>query len=268
MHMAIAHKGAISFGLVHIPIQMYRTTQDNDISFNQLCKDTHERIKYKKFCTHCNKEVKSSDIVKGYQYEKDKYVIMSNEELEAIKTEKDKTIQIMQFTQLDNIDDIYYEKNYYAIPEKSAEKAYELLRKAMYEQKVVAIAKTVLGTKETLLALCPMEEGIIVKTLFYQDEIVEIPKDIKKVKVVKAELEMAKQLIKSMNKDYKPEDYHDEYQERLREVISDKINGNEIIQSASNQDSDRHSPVDLMEALKQSVAQTKKTTKKQRTARH
>lgn len=266
--MAVAHKGAISFGLVHIPIEMYKTTQENDISFNQLCKQTHERIKYKKFCTHCNKEIKSSDIVKGYQYEKDKYVIMTNEELEAIKTEKDKTIQILQFTQLANVDDIYYEKNYYAVPEKSAEKAYELLRKAMYEQQVVAIAKTILGTKETLLALCPMKHGILVKTLFYDDEIVEIPKDIKSVKVVKAELDMAKQLIESMSKPYDPKNYHDEYQERLKAAISDKINGNDTIQTNANRDSDRHSPIDLMEALKQSVAQTKKTTKKHRTAKH
>lgn len=265
--MAVAHKGAISFGLVHIPIQMYRTTQDNDISFNQLCKDTHERIKYKKYCPHCDKEVKSSDIVKGYQYEKDKYVIMTPDELEAIKTEKDKTIHILLFTQLSSIDSIYYEKNYYAIPDKHAEKAYELLRKSMLDHKVVAIAKTVLGTKETLLALCPTTKGIIVKTLFYHDEIVDIPKDIVQPKTDKAELDMAKQLIKSMTKQYEPEDYHDEYQERLKEAISDKISGNEIVNSASSSDTDMHSPIDLMEALKQSIENTKKTTKR-KSARH
>ena len=168
--MAVAHKGAISFGLVHIPIQLYRTTQDTAISFNQLCKDTHERVKYKKYCPNCDKELKSEDIVKGYQYEKDKYVIMTNDEIEKLKVEKDRTIQIQHFTSLANINDLYYEKNYYAVPEKHAEKAYELLRKAMQEENVVAVAKTVIGTKETLLALCPSDEEIIVKTLFYEEE--------------------------------------------------------------------------------------------------
>lgn len=259
--MAVAHKGAISFGLVHIPIQMYKTTQDNDISFNQLCKDTHERVKYKKYCPNCNKEVKSEDIVKGYQYEKDKYVIMTADELESIKTEQDRSIHILQFTNLASVDDIYYEKNYYAIPEKNAEKAYELLRKSMFDQGVIAIAKTVLGTKETLLALCPTKSGIIVKTLFYYDEIVEIPKDIKLPKTVKAELDMAKQLIKSMTKEFDAEDYHDEYQERLKEAISDKIQGNEFVHSTGKETVAR-SPIDLMEALKQSVANTKTTKRK------
>ena len=115
--MAVAHKGAISFGLVHIPIQLYRTTQDTAISFNQLCKDTHERVKYKKYCPNCDKELKSEDIVKGYQYEKDKYVIMTNDEIEKLKVEKDRTIQIQHFTSLANINDLYYEKNYYAVPQ-------------------------------------------------------------------------------------------------------------------------------------------------------
>ena len=217
--MAVAHKGAISFGLVHIPIQLYRTTQDTAISFNQLCKDTHERVKYKKYCPNCDKELKSEDIVKGYQYEKDKYVIMTNDEIEKLKVEKDRTIQIQHFTSLANINDLYYEKNYYAIPEKHAEKAYELLRKAMQEENVVAVAKTVIGTKETLLALCPSDEEIIVKTLFYEEELVENPKTILHPDIDKAELNMAKQLITSMSKPFEPESHHDEFQERLRNAI-------------------------------------------------
>lgn len=259
--MAVAHKGAISFGLVHIPISLYRTTKDNDISFNQLCKDTKQRIKYKKYCPNCDKEVKSDDIVKGYQYEKDKYVIMSNEELEAIKTEKDRTIHILQFCELADVDDIYYEKNYYAIPEKGGEKAYELLREAMLSEHKVAIAKTVLGTKETLLALCPNEEGLLIKTLFYQSEIVQDSKAFTHPKVVKAELTMAKQLINAMVQPYQPSTFHDEYQERLMDAIEQKIAGHEIVQSAHSEDT---SIVSLMDALTQSIALKKspKTTKR------
>lgn len=254
--MAVAHKGAISFGLVHIPIQMYRTTRDVDISFNQLCKDSHERVHYKKYCGHCDKELKSSDIVKGYQYEKGKYVIMENDEIEALKAEKDRTITILQFTKLADVDDIFYEKNYYAVPEKHAEKAYELLRKAMADLAVVAIAKTVIGTKETLLALCPQEDGILVKTLFYEEEIAENPKSIAKPKLVKAESDMAKQLVQSMSKDFDPSQYHDEFQERLRSAIEEKINGQHIVH-ASDRKADTTTPVDLMEALQQSLTQMK-----------
>ena len=265
--MAAAHKGAISFGLVHIPVQLFKTTQNNDISFNQLCKETKERIRYRKFCPNCKKEVKSSDIVKGYQYEKDKYVVMQDDELEAIKTEKDRTIHILQFTQLEDIDDIYYEKNYYAIPEKTAEKAYELLRSAMYAQKVVAIAKTVMHTKETLLALCPKEDGILIKTLFYKDEIASQPKDIVQPKTNKTELSMAKQLIKSMTKAYDPDAFHDEYQERLYALIMDKVKGNDVVYSDQGNTAST-TPIDLMDALKQSIASIDKTKPKTKRVRH
>lgn len=264
--MPTTHKGAISFGLVHIPIQLYRTTQEQDIHFNQLCKDTKERIKYKKYCPHCDKELKSEDIVKGYQYEKDKYVIMTNEEIEALKTEQDRTIHILHFTSLNQIPDIYYEKNYYAIPETHAQKAYELLRSAMYSEHVVGIAKTVMGTKETLLALCPTSDSILVKTLFYQDEIADLPKPIPHPKNVKAQVDMAKQLIKSMIEDFDPSKYHDEYQMRLKSAIEDKITGNHIVTTKVAKED--VSPIDLMEALKQSIASTKTNKTARKRLRH
>lgn len=258
--MPTTHKGAISFGLVHIPVQLYRTTQEQDIHFNQLCKRTKERVKYKKYCSHCETELKSEDIVKGYQYEKDKYVIMTNEELEELKTEQDRTIHILHFTSLDTIEDIYYEKNLYAIPEAHAQKAYELLRNAMLSEHVVAIAKTVMGTKETLLALCPTKESILVKTLYYDDEISDLPKPIPHPKPIKAELDMAKKLIQSMIQNFDPSQYHDEYQMRLKEAIEDKIAGNKVIKSKHRKDD--VTPVDLMEALKQSVASAKSKGKR------
>lgn len=263
--MAVAHKGAISFGLVHIPVSLYRSTRDNDISFHQLCKETKQRIHYKKYCANCDKELKANDIVKGYQYEKDKYVLMTNEEIEAIKSEKDKTIHILQFCELHDVNTIYYEKNYYAIPEVGGEKAYELLRKAMYEENKVAIAKTVLGTKETLLALCPQEDGILMKTLFYDDEVVDLPKAYKHPEVQKSELTMAKQLIKAMTFSFHAEEYHDEYQERLMKAIEEKINGNKIVRPKSTETNDI---ADLMDALKQSVALQKKPSVRKKAIRH
>lgn len=256
--MAVAHKGNISMGLVLIPISMYRTTVDNDIHFNQLDKESKARIRYKKYCSHCGKEVKNSDIVKGYEYEKNKYVVMTDEELERIKTKKDKTIHIVQFVKISEIDMIYYDKNYYAIPDAGAEKAYELLRQALLVQKKAAIAKTVIGTTEKLLALYPVKAGLIVKTLFYHDEIAAVPKTVSKMKLDDNELQMAKMLIDNMTKPFEAEEYKDEYQARLQEAIMKKIQGQEIVSA------DEGTPanvIDLMEALQKSLELSEKTDK-------
>ncbi len=251
--MAVAHKGSISMGLVLIPIGLYRTTTDNDIHFNQLDKESKARIKYKKYCSHCNKEVSSSDIIKGYEYEKDKYVIMTDDDLEKIKTKKDKTIHIIQFAKMSEIDSLYYEKDYYGIPDAGAEKAFELLRQAMLSEKKVAIAKTVMGTNEKLIVLYPTKDGMIVKTLFYFDEIVEVPKKIPKLQLDANELDMAKMLINNMTKEFKAEDFKDEYQERLKDAIMKKIQGKDIVTADTGE---QNNVIDLMEALKKSIEAT------------
>lgn len=252
--MAVAHKGSISMGLVLIPICMYKTTTDNDIHFNQLDKESKARIRYKKYCSHCNKEVTSTDIIKGYEYEKDKYVIMTEEEMEKIKNTRDKTIHIIQFAKLSEIDQLYYEKNYYGIPDTGAEKAFELLRQSLLAQKKVAIAKTVIGTRENLIVLYPTKDGMIVKTLFYNDEIVETPKQIPKMKLDENELNMAKMLIDNMTKPFDANNFKDEYQLRLREAIMKKIQGKEIVSADTEQP---NNVIDLMEALQKSLAITK-----------
>lgn len=161
--MAVSHRGAISFGLVHIPVGLYTATQDNDIHFNQLCREDGSRVKYKKVCASCGKEISSKDIVKGFEYDKDKFVIMTDEDFEKAKSEKDKTIHILHFTDLNSIRPIYYDKTYHAVPEAGGDKAFELLRKAMKDENKVAIAKTVMGTKEKLLTLIPTDDGILIE---------------------------------------------------------------------------------------------------------
>ena len=251
--MAVAHKGSISMGMVLIPIGLYKTTVDNDIHFNQLEKESKARIKYKKYCSHCGKEVAPQDIIKGYEYEKDKYVVMSDDELERIKTRKDKTIHILQFAKMSEVNMIYYEKDYYAIPDAGAEKAYELLRQSLLMEKKVAIAKTVMGTNEKLLVLYPMKDGMIVKTLFYNDEIAAVPKQVPKMKLSEQEIEMAR-MIQNMTEPFDATAYQDEYQVRLRDAIMKKIQGQEIVTA------DTGTPdnvIDLMEALQKSLEQTK-----------
>ena len=152
----VSRKSVITFGMVAIPIAMYVATQDNDIHFNQLHKEDNTRVQYKKICAHCGKEIRSEDIVKGFEYDKGKYVVITDEEIEKIKTEKEKAIQILHFAQLNQISPVYYDKTYQAAPEAGGEKAFELLRAALMAEQKIAIGKTVMGTRDTLMAIIPV----------------------------------------------------------------------------------------------------------------
>lgn len=249
--MAVSHRGAISFGMVHIPVGLYTATQDNDIHFNQLCKEDGSRVKYRKTCAGCGKEVGAGDIVKGIEYEQGKYVTLTDDDFEKAKTEKDKTIHILHFSDLHSIRPIYFDKTYHAIPEQGGDKAFELLRKAMKDENKVAIAKTVMGTKEKLLALIPTDDGLLVETLFYSDEVKEAPREPAHMELSDAELQMAKTLIGAMVQPFEPERYKDEYREKLWSIINAKIQGKDIVAPAESV----VNVIDLMEALKQSLAQ-------------
>ncbi len=250
--MAVSHRGAISFGMVHIPVGLYTATQDNDIHFNQLCKEDGSRVKYKKVCASCGKEISSGDIVKGFEYEPNKYVTLTDEDFEKAKSEKDRTIQILHFTDLPNVRPIYFDKTYHTLPEQGGDKAYELLRRAMLEENKIAIAKTVMGTKEKLLALIPTEHGILVETLFFADEIKDAPKEPARVETADTELKMAKTLIGAMVKPFEPEQFKDEYREKLWEIINSKIQGKEFVVP---EDHVEVSVINLMEALQKSLEQ-------------
>ena len=211
-------------------------------------------MKYKKVCSGCGKEIGAGDIVKGFEYEKGKYVTLTDDDFEKAKSEKDKTIHILHFTDLQNIRPIYYDKTYHAVPEQGGDKAFELLRRAMKEESKVAVAKTVMGTKEKLLALIPTEDGILVESLFFSEEVKEAPKELGHPQVQEAELTMAKTLINAMVQPFQPEQYHDEYKAKLWEIINKKIQGKEITAPAENI---QVNVIDIMEALKQSLARVK-----------
>lgn len=253
--MAVAHKSVISFGMVAIPVAMYTATQDNDIHFNQLHREDNSRIRYKKACAHCGKEIGPGDVVKGYEYDKDHYVVVTDEEIEKIKTEKEKSIRILHFAQLNQISPIYYEKTYQTIPEPGGEKAFELLRQALMAEQKIAIGKTVLGTKDTLMAIIPREDGMLISTMFYEDEIKALPKSYNRPEVAEPELKMAEQLIDSMDTPFDPAAYKDEYQGKLKELIESKINGKEIV--AAQPEQEGGNVINLMDALKASLEQNK-----------
>ena len=258
--MAYSYKGAITFGLVYIPITLSLSIKEHDIGFNMLEKKTKSRVKYKKTCVDCNdKEVKNEDIVKGYQYDKDKYVVFTNEDFEKIKTPKDKNITIEQFVNLDEIDPVYFDKAYYVKP-VGADKAFHVLLKAMETEKKAGIAKTVLGTKETLILLRVRDGVMLVNTLYFEAEVQKTP-EISKQKISKQELDLAKNLINQMSGKFEPAKYKDEYFIRLQKAIKRKIAGNEIIESK-----DEKQPVkiiNLMEALQKSLVTPKPKRKAQ-----
>lgn len=249
--MPMAHHSVISFGLVAIPVSLYTATQDNDIHFNQLHKDDQSRVRYKKTCAHCGKELKSEDIIKGYEYDKEHYVVVTDEEIEKVKTEKEKSIQILHFAQLNQISPVYYDKTYQAVPDKGGEKAFELLRSALMKEQKIAIGKTVLGTKDTLMAIIPRENGVLISTMFYQDDIKELQKSYEVPQPNEQELKMAQVLINSMDTPFDPSQYKDEYQGRLRELIETKIAGKEVVAVSPEESAGK--VIDLMDALKASI---------------
>ena len=257
--MAVAHKTAIAFSLVSIPVSLYTATQDTDIQFNQLCKEDNSRVRYKKICSSCGKEVSNDDIVKGFEYGDGQYVVVTDDEFEKIKRPKDKSIQILHFAQLDQISPVFYDKAYQAIPEAGGEKAFELLRRSLMAEQKVAIGRTVLGTKDTLLALIPREDGMLVQTMFYADEVKALPKEYARPDVSEQELQMARTLIQSMDTPFDPAAYHDEYQQKLKELIETKIAGKEVVSAGPEQPG---KIIDLMDALKASIEQQKPAPKR------
>lgn len=242
-------KTAIQFGLVYIPITLHSCTKNADIGFNLLYKKTGQRIKYKKTCEDCPANIPVEDIVKGYEYERDKYIVLTTDELKKLKTKKDENIEILQFSRLSEIDPILYESSYYVEP-TGAKNAYILLVKALEAEKKVGIAKVVLGSSECLIALRAIEGRLVVSKLHFVDEIQENPVEKPKETIKKEELELAKKLIVNMTKEFDISAYKNEYKERVQKAIQDKIAGQKIQVAKSPKPK---TVINLMDALKQSI---------------
>src|SRR5712691_6316695 len=252
-------KGAISFGLVSIPVGLYPATEEKTLRFNQLHDKDHGRIKYQRICSKCGEEVTFEHIVKGYEYEKDQYVVLEDEDFDAVPVESSRAIDIVQFVEIEDIDPIYYQKSYYLVPEDTGLKAYTLLRRAMQEDGRVAIAKIALREKEHLAALRFKDNVFVLETMFWPDEIraADFETLERKIQIRPQEVQMAKSLIDNLTEDFKPEQFRDEYREALLGIIEKKVAGEEI---EVVKEPEETKVVDLMEALKASVAATKKKT--------
>jgi DNA end-binding protein Ku len=246
--------GAISFGLVNVPVKLYSAVSKKTVRFHQLHDKDGVRIQQKRVCPADGEEVAYEHIVKGYEITPEQYVIVEPAELEAIEPRKTKTIDIEDFVDLEEIDPIYYDHPYYLMPGTGAAKPYKLLVDAMEDAGKVGIARVVIRQKEQLVALRPSDGVLAMSTMNFADEVVgtdrfdDAPGD--EVETSKRELDMAKQLIESLSSEWEPEKYHDTYRERVLELIEQKAEGKEI----AIQPVEEPQPVpDLMAALEASV---------------
>ena len=260
-------KGMLSFGLVNVPVTMVKATRSKTISFNQLRKSDYSRIQYKKVASD-GAEVPASEIVKGYKLSEDRYVIISENDLEAISPKASRIIEIGDFVKLDEIDNRYYDSSYYLVPDQGAAKAYALLLQGMTEANVVGIAKFVLRNKEYLAAIRPTENVITLSTMLFADEIVpvqELENDLPSgVELSDKELSMAKTLIDTLITKFEPEKYENEYHKQVLQMINAKAGNDQIVSTPINT-----APyfVDLMAALEASMATIKKNETKKKAPR-
>jgi len=249
-------KGALSFGLVNIPVGLYPATSDKSIHFNQFEDGTSDRIRYKKVNERTGEEVTNDDIVRGFDLGGGEYVILSDEELESAEPKKSRQIEISDFVSQPDIDPVYFRASYYLAPEGAgADKAYALLRKAMADADRIGIATMVMRNKEYLVAIRPEEDALALHTMYFSDEVrvpgKELPELPDEGDVSDRELSMAQLLIESMESDWNPDRYHDTHREKVEDLIEEKRQGHEIVIQEPAEPAAK--VVDLMEALNASI---------------
>jgi DNA end-binding protein Ku len=254
-------KGVISFGMVAIPIRLYLATESKSISFRLLCPEHKSPIKNKRWCPAGDHEVVWNDVLRGYEYEKDRFVVLTDEDLGKLPLKTSRAVEIQGFVEDQELPgEIYYQSAYYLEPEKAAAKPYALLRKALLETKRVAIAKVAFRDREHLASLRPHDGVLLMNTLNWPDEIrsyeeLDLPSD---TDVQPRELAMAKQLIEAMATKFEPEQYEDQYRAALMQIVEAKREGQEIV---AVEQAPETTVVDLMTALKASVEAAKSKEK-------
>jgi DNA end-binding protein Ku len=247
--------GTISFGLVSIPVKMYTAASPAGVSFNQLHAKCGSRLRQQMFCPVDNEVVDRSQIVKGYEFQKDQYVRFTDEEIKSLEGEASRVIDIAEFVPLSSVDPIYFEKTYYLGPDKGGEKPYRLLADAMAKTEQVALAKFVMRGKESLVLIRPAQGGLMLHTMYFADEVRnfgEISKG-ESATLKEGEMGLALRLIEDLtHAEFKPEQYQDDYRQRVLDLVNLKVEGKEVTMAAP--ETHRAQVIDLMDALKQSLA--------------
>jgi DNA end-binding protein Ku len=252
-------KGAVSFGLVSIPVKLYTATEERDVSFHQVHREDGGRIRYKRVCQLDGEEVAYADIAKGFELPSGETVVITDEDLADLPLTTSRVVDVLSFVPMEQVDPIYFAKTYYLEPEKTATKPYVLLRDALEKADSVALVKVAIRTRESLATLRVREGVLVLETMVWPDEVRTpdfgfLDED---VTVRPQELAMAESLIESMSADFDPDQYHDDYREALQQVIEAKVSGREIVEQPV-QEEETGSVVDLMAALRASVAAAKK----------
>lgn len=251
--------GSINFGLVTIPVKLFTAVRANELSFNMLHAKDEGRIKYERICSVDGKPVPWDEIVKGYEYEKGDYVVLTDEDFKKVNPEATQSVDILEFVELDKINPMFFDKPYYLEPTKQGRHAYALLREALVREKKVAIAKVVIRTKETIAAVKPDGDALVLELMHWADELVEqsdldFPGDIK---LPEPEMKMAKMLIDSMSVDeFDPEKFTNTYRDELLAMIEARAAGKEL--PAPKKAPARAKVVNLMDVLQQSLEESKK----------
>jgi DNA end-binding protein Ku len=254
-------KGSISFGLLSIPIRLFPAARSEHINLHQIHKKCHTRLRQPLYCPTDRRIVERSEVVKGYEYEKGRYVLIENEELKKIAPASSKTMEIQAFVKGSQVDPIFFESSYLAMPEKDNPKPYVLLVKALEESDRVGLAKVTMHQREYTVFIRPRNHGLTIHTMYFVNEIrmVEGYGKLVDVKLKPQEIKLAEQLVESLEDDFQPQQYHDTFQERLKALIEAKREGKPII----DEERPRRAPViDMMEALKRSLQETEAQKRK------
>ncbi len=255
-------KGNISFGLVNIPISLHSAVKKNEMHFELLDKRTKSQVRYERVSEQTGQQVPWDQIVKGYKYHGEDYIVLDDEDFKKAAVEATQTIEILDFVPLDRIEFRYFEKPYYVVPEKKAEKGYALLREVLKRTGMVAISKVVIRSRQYLIALVPQGEALVMNTLRYNDELrdpseLKFPsEDIEQYKVTEKELQIAQMLVESMSSQWDPARYHDDYREALMEWIEKKARAGGAMPPSQGEVEGKEETgkvVDMMELLKKSV---------------
>jgi DNA end-binding protein Ku len=252
---ASSWKGFLSFGLISIPIRLSPAARTERISFNQLHKVCHTRLKQPLFCPTCNRMVERNEVEKGYEYEKDQYLLFTEEELEKIEPESARTMEILEFVKVSEIDPLYFDASYYVAPEEAGARAYHLLLVAMHKSGYAGIAKVTMHNREYIVIIRSAKNGLTLHTMFYSNEIRSASEfgNIDNTELKEQERAMAVQLIENLSAPFQPEKYHDTYQEGLKTLIAAKAEGQDVVAPPHIS---QPAAVDLMAALKQSLSQS------------
>ena len=247
-------KGYITFGLISIPVRLFAAARSERISFNQIHEPCHSRIKQQIWCPTCERVVERSELVKGYEAEKDTYIIIEDEEIKRIAPESQETMEILEFVKLNEVDPLYFDASYYLTPEDPGRRAYHLLLETMQKTGFAAMAKLAMHQREYTVIIRPREEGLTLHTIYYAHEVRAIPEygQTKGTEIKPQEIQLAEQLVQSLATTFDPERFEDSYQKRLTELLEAKREGKVVRETATK----RMAPViDLMAALQRSLNQ-------------